>query len=120
MDNDLKTAGLKKSFGKSLLYSLPMMLITFMFISGGRPDFSDPARFLAMIITFFLVNVLFFMMHYTGKTDRFRAVLFIIFALTLSFTLINNMIQMRNSMSFSQADVLECKIPFCHLVIPMI
>jgi ferredoxin-type protein NapH len=119
MDNNVKTAGLKKSFGKSILYSLPMFLITFMFISGGRPDFSDPARSLAIMITFLLVNVLFFMMHYTGKTDRYRAVLFIIFALTLSFTLINNMIQMRNSMSFSQADIIECRIPFCHLVIPM-
>jgi polyferredoxin len=58
-------------------------------------------------------------MHYTGKTDKFRAILFIVFALSLSFTLIWNMIEMRNTMSFSQADVLECKIPFCHLVIPM-
>ena len=29
------------------------------------------------------------------------------------------MLEMRHSMSFSQADILECKIPFCHLVIPM-
>jgi ferredoxin-type protein NapH len=74
---------------------------------------------LAILITFLMMNALYFMMHYTGKTDAFRAVLFIIFALTLSFTLISNMIQVRNSMSFSNADVLECKIPFCHLVIPM-
>jgi ferredoxin-type protein NapH len=119
MDNNLKTMGMKKSFGKSLLYALPMFLITFLFISGGKPDFSDPARTMAVMITFLLVNILYFMMHYTGKTDRYRAVLFIIFALTLSFTLISNMIAMRNSMSFSQADIVECRIPFCHLVIPM-
>jgi len=65
------------------------------------------------------VNSLYFLMHLTGKTDRFRAVLLIIFAVSLSFTLIRNMIEIRNSMSFSQADILECKIPFCHLVIPM-
>jgi polyferredoxin len=29
------------------------------------------------------------------------------------------MLEVRKSMSFSQADILECKIPFCHLVIPM-
>jgi polyferredoxin len=58
-------------------------------------------------------------MHYTGKTDRYRAILFIIFALSLSYTLIHNMLEVRKSMSFSQADILECKIPFCHLVIPM-
>jgi polyferredoxin len=30
------------------------------------------------------------------------------------------MLEVRNSMSFSRADILECKIPFCHLVIPMV
>jgi hypothetical protein len=119
MDNKsiVKISG--KSFGKSLLYTLPMLLITFMFITGGRPDFTNPAQSLAIIITFLGMNVLFFMMHFTGKTDRFRAVIFIIFALSISFTLIKNMVETRNSMSFSQADIVECKIPFCHLVIPM-
>ena len=119
MDNTLKIAGTKKSFGKSLLYTLPMFLITFMFMTGGRPNFADPASTLAMLTAFLLVNVLYFLMHYTGKTDRYRSVLFIIFAMSLSFTLISNMLEMRHSMSFSQADILECKIPFCHLVIPM-
>jgi ferredoxin-type protein NapH len=119
MDELTTGASLKKTFGKSLLYTLPMFLITFAFITGGRPDFSDPSSALAMLLTFLGMNVLYFMMHYTGKTDRYRAVLFIIFALSLSFTLIKNMIAMRHSMSFSQADIVECRIPFCHLVIPM-
>jgi ferredoxin-type protein NapH len=119
MDNVAKSPHFKKSFGRSLLYTLPMFLITFMFMTGGRPDFSNPSSTLAILIAFLLVNVLYFLMHYTGKTDRYRVVLFIIFALTLSFSLIKNMVAVRNSMSFSQADILECKIPFCHLVIPM-
>jgi polyferredoxin len=119
MDNTLKIAGMRKSFGKSLLYTLPMFLITFMFMTGGKPGFSDPASFLAILTAFLLVNILFFFMHYTGKTDRYRAILFIIFALSLSYTLIHNMLEVRKSMTFSQADILECKIPFCHLVIPM-
>jgi ferredoxin-type protein NapH len=119
MDNALKIKEVKKPFGKALLYTLPMFILTFMFMSGGRPDFSDPADSMAFLIEFLLVNILYFFMHYTGKTDRYRVVLFIIFALTLSFTLIKNMIAVRNSMSFSQADILECRIPFCHLVIPM-
>ena len=110
---------MRKSFGKSLLYTLPMFLITFMFITGGKPNFSDPASGLAMIMVFLLVNVLYFFMHFQGKTDKYRAVLFIIFALSLSYTLIHNMIEVRKAMSFSQADILECRIPFCHLVIPM-
>ena len=119
MDNTLLNSTLRKTFGKSLLYTLPMFLITFMFMTGGRLSFSDPASIMATLIAFLLVNVLYFLMHYTGKTDRYRVVLFIIFALTLSFSLIKNMVAVRSSMSFSQADVLECKIPFCHLVIPM-
>jgi len=119
MDNVLKSAEMRKSVGKSLLYTLPMFLITFIFMTGGKPNFSDPSATLALVITFGLVNILYFMMHFTGRTDRYRAVLFIIFALSLSFTLIRNMLEMRHSMSFSQADLLECKIPFCHLVIPM-
>jgi ferredoxin-type protein NapH len=119
MDNSLKKVEIRKSFGKSLLYTLPMFLITFMFITGGKPNFSDPASGLAMLTVFLLVNVLYFSMHFTGKTDKYRAILFIIFALSLSYTLIHNMLQVRQSMSFSQADILECKIPFCHLVIPM-
>jgi len=110
---------MKKSFGKSLLYALPMFLITFVFITGGKPDFSDPAGALAILVTFLGMNILYFLMHYTGKTDKFRAILFIIFALSLSFTLIKNMVAIRHSMSFSQADIIECRIPFCHLVIPM-
>lgn len=110
---------MKKSFGKSLLYALPMFLITFVFITGGKPDFSDPEGALAILVTFLGMNILYFLMHYTGKTDKFRAILFIIFALSLSFTLIKNMVAIRHSMSFSQADIIECRIPFCHLVIPM-
>ena len=119
MDNILTIVGMQKSFGKSLLYSLPMFLISFMFLTGGRPDFSNPASGIALLVVFLFVNLLYFLMHYTGKTDRFRAVLFIIFALSLSYTLIHNMLEVRKSMSFNQADILECKIPFCHLVIPM-
>jgi ferredoxin-type protein NapH len=119
MDNTATVNPLRKSFGKSLLYTLPMFLILLVFITGGRPDFSDPALILAVLITFLGMNVLYFLMHYTGKTDKYRAIIFIVFAVAISFTLISNMLQTRNAMSFSQADIVECKIPFCHLVIPM-
>lgn len=116
-DQTISTPG--KPLGKALLYTLPMFLITFMFLTGGRPDFTDTAQTVALLTTFLGMNLLYFLMHFTGKTDRYRAVIFIIFALSLSFTLIKNMVEIRNSMSFSQADIVECKIPFCHLVIPM-
>lgn len=119
MNKELTVSGFRKSFGKSLLYTLPVFLVTFVFMTGGRPDFSDPARSVAFILAFLGINLLYFLMHFTGKTDKYRAILFIIFAVSLSFTLISNIVQMRNSMSFSQSDIIECRIPFCHLVIPM-
>ena len=65
MDNTLKIAGMRKSFGKSLLYTLPMFLITFMFMTGGRPNFSDLSSALALVSAFLLVNILYFLMHFT-------------------------------------------------------
>jgi ferredoxin-type protein NapH len=119
MDKVLAGSGMKKSFGRSLLFTLPMFLMTFMLITGGHMNFESPVSAIALIVTFLFVNTLYFLMHFTGKTDKYRAILFIIFALSLSFTLISNMLEIRNSMTYSQADILECKIPFCHLVIPM-
>jgi ferredoxin-type protein NapH len=119
MDNMISEDKMNKSFGKSLLYTLPMFLLTFILMTGGKTDFSNPVQELPVLITLVGLNALYFLMHYTGKTDKYRAILFIIFALALSFTLIKNTIEMRSSMTYTQADIIECKIPFCHLVIPM-
>lgn len=116
MDNLIS---MKKSFWKSLLYTLPMALILIVFITQGQLNFSNISRSLAVLTTFLFMVFLYFMMHYTGKTDQFRAILFIFFAVALSFAFIKNMLEVRNSISISGADFLECKIPFCHLVIPM-
>jgi polyferredoxin len=120
MNNTTLTEKMNKSFGKSLLYSVPMFLLTFFVITGGKPDFSNAVQYFPVLITVVGLNVLFFLMHYTGKTDKYRALLLIIFAIALSFTLIKNTMEIRNSMTYSQADIIECKIPFCHLVIPML
>lgn len=116
MDN---ASNLRKSFWKSLLHTLPMVLLLFVFVTRGSFNFANPLSGISLLVTFLFLVFLYFMMHYTGKTDKFRAMLFIVFAVALSFTLIRNLVEIRNSMSFSQADILECKIPFCHLVIPM-
>jgi ferredoxin-type protein NapH len=105
---------------KSLLFCLPMFLILFIFLSGGRPNFSDSKNLISFLIVFFLFNYLFFRILYTGKTDRYRAVIFILYAIALSFAFILNMFRTREAMSFNTSDMLQCQIPFCHLVISMI
>jgi len=120
MDKELSdTIRTKNRIGRSVLTALPMFFLTFFFLSGGKPDFSDTAKTLAFLITFLFLNGCFFLMLYKGKTDRYRAIIFILFALFLSFTFIRNMVDIRQSVSFSRADMVECNIPFCHLVIPM-
>lgn len=105
---------------KSLLFCLPMFLILFMLLSGGRPNFSDPKNLISFLIVFLFFNYLFFRILYTGKTDRYRAVIFILYAVFLSFAFILNMFQTRDAMTFNTSDMLQCQIPFCHLVISMI
>jgi hypothetical protein len=107
MDETLQNQTMKKSFGKSLLYTLPMFLLTFILLTGGRPDFSDRSGTIALLTTFLGLNTLYFLMHFTGKTDKLRAILFIVFALTLSFTLIKNMVDIRQTMTYSRATFLN-------------
>jgi ferredoxin-type protein NapH len=106
--------------GKSVILLLPMILLIFIFVTGGKPDFSGTNKLVAFLITFFFFNYLFFRILYTGKTDRYRAVGYIALALFFALTFIVNLIEQRGSMSFSNENMLGCDIPFCHIVITMI
>lgn len=106
--------------GKSIALSLPMLLLTFVFITGGKPDFSSSSAIFSFGVTFIFFNALFFLMLYTGKTDRFRAIGFIAMALFFALVFIVNLVKMRGSMSFSNENLLSCEIPFCHIVTTMI
>ncbi len=109
-----------RNLKKSVLILLPMLILTFVFLSGGRLDVAEPVRLIAFLMTYIFFNFLFFMMLYTGKTDKYRAIAFILFALFLSFTFIGNLLQTRGAMSLSSSDFLACEVPFCHIVTTMI
>jgi ferredoxin-type protein NapH len=104
----------------SIIVTIPMALILVVMLTGGSHASFTPDRQFAFAVIWFLDVVLFFRMLYTGKTDSYRAVLFILFALALSFTFIVHMFEARGNMTFDQADSLQCKIPFCHIVTTMI
>jgi ferredoxin-type protein NapH len=108
------------SIWKSILLTFPMIMLIFIFISGGTPDLSTPEKSIAFLITFLFLTLLFFMILYTGKTDRYRAWGFIAMALFFALTFIVNLIKARGSMTFSQENLLACEIPFCHIVTTMI
>lgn len=108
------------SIWKSMLLTLPMILMILLFIAGGPPDLSTPEKALAFLITFVFLTTLFFLILYTGKTDRYRAMGFVTLALFFALTFIVNLIRERGSMTFNQENLLACEIPFCHIVTTMI
>ncbi|MCX5805105.1 MAG: 4Fe-4S binding protein [Proteobacteria bacterium] len=106
------------SFVKALMLTLPMMLFTFMILSAGKIP-TDPNKIIALAVSFIFVNTIFFLMLYREKTDKYRAALFIAYAVCFVISFISNLIEIRGSMAISQENLLLCKTPFCHIVIPM-
>ncbi len=106
--------------GKSILLSLPMLLLSFIFITGGRPGFSTTSELASFLVTFIFFNALFFLILYTGKTDKYRAIGFITMAVFFALVFIVNLVKMRGTMTFSNENLLSCEIPFCHIVSTMV
>lgn len=106
------------SLGRTIFMSFPMMMLTLLMLSGGKIP-TDPSKMFAFGATFIFINALFFLMIRTGKTDRYRALLFSVFALCLTVSFISHYLEVRGSMSISETEIIECKAPFCHIVIPM-
>lgn len=107
--------------GKALLLTLPMALLTAFLLlgnvmGGGAPE---PLLAVSVILTWLLFNSLFFLMLKTGKTHRYRAALFIILALAMIVTFATVIRSERGNIALSEADMIQGKTPFCHLVIPM-
>ncbi len=105
---------------KTSLLMIPMILLTFVFITGGKPNFSGASNIAAFLITYTFFNFLFFMILYTGKTDRYRAIGFVVLSLFFALVFIVNIIKARGSMAFSNENLISCEIPFCHIVTTMV
>ena len=103
---------------KSFLLAFPMMVLTFVMLSGGRMS-QDPKKMIAFAITFLFVNIIFFLMIRTGKTDKYRSILFVSYAVCFVISFITHLIELRGSMAISGANMVEGLTPFCHIVIPM-
>jgi ferredoxin-type protein NapH len=108
----------RKSFLKTSLFCLPMLLLTFVMLSGGKIP-ADPSRLFALAVTFVFFNLFFFLMLYHGRTDRYRAVLFVTYAVAFVISFISQLVEVRGSMALSEANMIEGETPFCHIVIPM-
>jgi polyferredoxin len=96
-----------------------MALILAITLSHGKAS-ESPDRLWAFLCIWILDVCLFFQMIRSGKTDRYRAVLFVLFAVALSLTFMVRMMEARGHISFQEADLLQCNIPFCHIVTTMV
>jgi polyferredoxin len=104
--------------GKSLLIVLPMWLLSLVMLSGGAFS-TDPFRVIPLGVTYVFINILFFLMVRTGKTDPYRTVLFVTYAVCFIISFITNLLELRGNMAFTSSNILRGEIPFCHMVIPM-
>jgi ferredoxin-type protein NapH len=107
-----------QSIGRTTLLVALMMLITSVMFSGGKMP-QDPKQIVALIATFLFANTMFFFIVRTGKIDRYRAIYFSTFSVMMIISFISHYVEARGSMSLSEAKLLQCEVPFCHLVIPM-
>jgi ferredoxin-type protein NapH len=106
------------SIVKAILLALPMMLLTLLMLSRGKPP-SGGSEGAALLITFCFLNLMFFLMLRTGKTDRWRAPVFVAYAVAFTISFITHLLAARGSMALTEANILKAQAPFCHIVIPM-
>lgn len=99
---------------------IPMLLLAFIFIAQGKPNFAGSVEMGSFLVTYIFFNWLFFMILYKGKTNRYRSIGFVVLALFFALTFIVNLVKMRGSMTFSNSTFLSCEIPFCHIVTTMV
>jgi polyferredoxin len=117
----LTKAGIRGfGFWKSLAVTLPMALLTAVFLIGQGGTEADPFGLAASAVTWLGLTVAFFLMLSTGKTDRIRSILFVLMALALVYTFMYEILTARGSNIVTDAVAIQGGVPFCHLVIPMI
>jgi ferredoxin-type protein NapH len=104
---------------KTFLLALPMLLFSAMLISGGSIP-KQPLELISFIATYLFLNSSFILMIHRGKTDRYRAVVFVTYAVCFVISFIANLIEARGSMMYTHENMLTGNIPFCHIVTPMV
>ncbi len=92
----------RMSLMKTILFAFPMMVLTFMILTGGKIP-ADPKKLFAVAVTFLFFNILFFLMVRTEKTDNYRATIFCIYAVFFSISFISHYIEVRGSMSIGDS-----------------
>lgn len=113
-----KTVIKEKSILKTILKCIPMMLLTGLLMFGQGVN-GELVQVVPVVITYLFMNIMFFLMLYTGKTDKYRSIIFILATVCFSIGFMTNLLEIRGSLSVDKAEMIEGLTPFCHIVIPM-
>ncbi|MDO5516154.1 MAG: 4Fe-4S binding protein, partial [Clostridium sp.] len=114
--NDFKRS--KKSVLKTILKCIPMMILSGLMMLGENSS-GEVISLIATIITYIFINVMFFLMLYTNKIDKYRSIIFVIGAVFFTIGFMANLWEARGSLAVDKADMIQGFTPFCHIVIPM-
>jgi ferredoxin-type protein NapH len=104
---------------RALLLTVPILLLMAMMVTGGRPVPREPIKLTGLIFAYVFTVSIFFLIVYTGRTHRYRSVLFVTYAVAFVMTFIPNLLETRGSMALTQAEIIQGHTPFCHMVIPL-
>jgi ferredoxin-type protein NapH len=106
---------------KALLLTLPAALLSsFYLLRIPMAGQVRPLDLISAIIFAVVFTAFFFLMVYTGKTHRYRSILFIILAVALPFHFIPMMFEQYGSNILSAAQSYSGNAPFCPLTMPMV
>ena len=100
---------------RAVLLTLPLTVLS-LALSAMSGMFASPLYAIAAVATLIFMNTCFFLLFYTGKTDRYRSILFITTALMFPIQFIAQNYEARNLfMVLTFEDVLGAQTPFCHI-----
>lgn len=96
-----------------------MMLLTGFLLAGGAMPPGWPHR-AGLLIVFLVFNTFFFLALRTGRTDRWRAPLFIGVAALFTVSFMGNMMQLNAARAEFVDFMFRDNVPMCPIVIPML
>ena len=102
---------------RTTLISLPMLALTAaIFAPGGAP--ASGARLWGAALIYITFNSAFVLMVHTGKTDRWRAPIFFLYAVLFAVSLLGNLADLSALPGFNPDFMFEENAPICPIAVP--
>ncbi|MCX5793593.1 MAG: 4Fe-4S binding protein [Elusimicrobia bacterium] len=108
-----------RSVLRTTLLALPMLAVTAaVFAGGGLP--AAPARLAALALIYAAFNAAFILTVHTGKTDRWRAPVYISCAFLFAVSFLGNLLELSSTPGYTADFLFKAGAPICHIALPML